>query len=146
MLDFVTSDLRDDFGSGFLGASLVFDFLSPPVVSRENTELALLPVFVEDLVLLGVGGKTSLAYFDVVLVGVRGADLLLSSCAFSSLSGVFVIVRLLSEVVLTESPISMAVIVQSGLRIKLSTLREISGVSSVSLCSSCSKLLLMEVR
>ena len=128
-LDFVvTSDLRD-FVS-FLGVSLVLDFLSELLtVSREKTELVLPLLLFDDLLLLGVGGKTSLAYFDVVLVGVLGAaELLLSSCAFSSLSGVFVIVRLLSETVLTESPISIAVTVQSGFRIKLSTLREISGV------------------
>ena len=78
--------------------SLERDFLSlEDCVSRENTEPPVRPGDLEDFAVLGVGGRTalSLAYLDEVLLGVGGALALLDTLSsLSSLSGVFVIVRL----------------------------------------------------
>ena len=78
--------------------SLERDFLSlEDCVSRENTEPPVRPGDLEDFAVLGVGGSTalSLAYLDEVLLGVGGALALLDTLSsLSSLSGVFVIVRL----------------------------------------------------
>ena len=78
--------------------SLERDFLSlEDCVSRENTEPPVRPGDLEDFAVLGVGGRTalSLAYLDEVLLGVGGALTLLDTLSsLSSLSGVFVIVRL----------------------------------------------------
>ena len=148
--DFVTSLTRDvDF------ASLRRDFLSDvEAVRREKTPpLGDLPTFDFS----GVGGSAalSLTYFDdVVRAGVSGV----SSC--SSLSGVLVIVRLLSlcagvTVLGSSSMLTVSVRAKLGFLTRLSTLREMSteqlstpraSASADTFCNSCSRLLLIDVR